>query len=70
MICSNLWCKALFVFTDDDIVNDVQPNVCDKCKSFDKELSGGVSWVEKKYEGDRFDVNPHQMNDKISNFTQ
>lgn len=53
-ICSNPWCKATFYYN-----SDIKPEQCSKCKSFDSELSGGVTWSEKKYEGDRFDGMPH-----------
>lgn len=56
-VCSNPWCKATFSYKEEDIVIDKDskkkpPKVCNKCKSFNNELSGGVSWEEKKYEGD------------------
>jgi len=51
-----------------DEVEKIAPRVCQKCRSFDTELSGGVSWTEKKYEGPRFDGLPHQMRYKITNW--
>lgn len=44
------------------------PRVCKKCKSFESELSGGVSWTEKKYEGSRFDGMPHEIKYKVTNY--
>lgn len=71
-VCSNPWCKATFIFTDADckLVDGVsiEPKVCQKCKSFDCELSGGVTWEDKVYEGDRFDNTPHEFRYKIRNF--
>ena len=55
-ICKNPWCKSTFEYK-----SDVKPEVCNKCKSFDKELSGGVTWTEKKYEGSRMDNLPHEI---------
>jgi len=52
-ICSNPWCKAQFRYEGE------KPKVCKKCQSFDTELSGGVTWTDKKYEGPRFDGKPH-----------
>ncbi len=55
-VCQNPWCKATFEFKE-----DVTPQICNKCKSFDRDLSGGITWTEKKYEGSRFDDTPHQI---------
>ena len=42
---------------------------CKKCKSFATELSGGVEWKDKTYEGDRWDNNkPHQITYKVTNY--
>ena len=71
-VCSNPWCKATFIFTEIDMKevngNLVEPDVCQKCISFDTELSGGVTWDNKEYEGDRYDPTPHQFKYKIKNF--
>ena len=45
-----------------------EPKVCKKCLSFDKELSGGIEWVDKSYEGNRFDNEPHQIRYKVTNY--
>jgi len=55
----------------DNVLNEnekIPPRVCPKCKSFDTELSGGVSWVDKEYEGSRFDSSPHQFKYKVTNY--
>lgn len=56
LVCSNPWCKAHFTPLERDIKiiegKQVYPRQCKKCKSFDEELSSGVSWEEKTYEGD------------------
>jgi len=44
------------------------PPVCPKCKSFDTELSGGVNWKTKDYEGPRFDGVPHEFRYKVTNY--
>jgi hypothetical protein len=49
-------------------VEKVPPANCPKCKSFDTELSGGVEWNTKEYEGGRFDGMPHQMKYKVTNY--
>lgn len=81
-VCSNPWCKATFFYRKEDMIllNDdkksikseneekIPPKVCQKCKSFDTELSGGIEWKDKKYEGDRWDNQPHQIKYKITNY--
>lgn len=55
----------------DTILDESQkepPHYCKKCKSFDNELSGGVSWSDKEYEGSRFDGMPHQIKYKVTNY--
>lgn len=55
LVCKNPWCKAQFTCDEVDIkeVDGVKkyPSQCKKCKSFNDELSAGVSWEERKYEG-------------------
>lgn len=53
--CKNPWCKATFQYREEE-----QPNQCYKCQSFEQ-MSGGITWTEKKYEGSRFDGMPHQI---------
>jgi hypothetical protein len=55
----------------DDLLDEVEkvpPTQCFKCKSFDTELSGGVEWKNKEYEGSRFDGMPHQLKYKVTNY--
>ena len=71
-ICKSPWCKAHFEYTKSDISvvdgKEVIPATCPKCKSFDTELSGGVTWTDKEYEGSRFDGTPHEIKYKVTNF--
>jgi len=71
-ICSSPWCKAHFEYTELDLVvsgdTTIHPKTCHKCVSFDSDMSGGVSWVDKEYEGSRFDGTPHQIKYKVTNF--
>jgi len=71
-VCSNPWCKATFFFTELDCkkVDDsiIEPKFCQKCKSFETELSGGITWQDKEYEGDRFDPIPQEFKYKIRKF--
>jgi hypothetical protein len=72
-VCSNPWCKATFFYTDDDMVeikddDRISKTVCHKCKSFDSELSGGISWKEKEYDSDPYDDRPHRIKYSVTNF--
>ena len=77
-VCRSPWCKATFFYTENDMTivegkkdEEVQkspPSNCPKCKSFDTELSGGIEWKDKEYEGSRFDGMPHQMKYKVTNY--
>lgn len=55
LVCKNPWCKAQFTCQDDKIKEvdgkKIYPRQCKKCQSFDNELSGGVSWEDREYEG-------------------
>lgn len=70
--CVNPWCKAQFTYTSEQIQvidgEEILPTQCKKCHSFDNELSGGVTWVDKTYEGSVYDDGPHQMKYRITNF--
>ncbi len=83
-LCRNPWCKATFFYTKEDMivpkidsrnkvdesleVEKIPPTICSKCKSFDTELSGGVEWKNKEYEGSRFDGMPHELKYKVTNY--
>lgn len=71
-VCSNPWCKAHFTYTEADIkiVDDVEvrPSQCPKCISFSTELSGGVTWTDKNYEGSIYDDGPHQIRYRVTNY--
>ena len=51
-----------------DEVEKIPPSVCPKCKSFETELSNGIEWKNKEYEGSRFDGMPHQIRYKVTNY--
>lgn len=73
-VCQSPWCKAIFTYAESDMMSvkgsddKIKPKVCHKCRSFDNELSGGVTWEDREYEGDRFDGKPHQIQYKVTNF--
>jgi hypothetical protein len=64
-VCRNPWCKGTFSYKTEEA-----PDVCPKCNSFDRELSGGVTWVDKNYDGSRFDGMPHQTSINIKKFSK
>lgn len=43
-ICKNPWCRAPYSFE-----GEMPPGECPKCKSFSKDVSGGVSWSDRVY---------------------
>lgn len=51
-----------------EVIGKETPQFCKKCQSFDKDLSGGVSWTQKNYEGSRFDNLPHEIKYKVTNY--
>tara|TARA_R110000772_G_scaffold2410_2_gene8397 strand:+ start:16674 stop:16961 length:288 start_codon:yes stop_codon:yes gene_type:complete len=61
--CKNFWCKGGFTVSEKDLENYPEfYKVCPKCRSFDKELSGGVTNNGiREYEGDRFDNKEHEV---------
>lgn len=71
-VCKNPWCKGTFFYKEEEmtIVGDekLPPKHCKKCQSFEKDLSGGIEWKDKEYEGDRFDGMPHQIRYKVTNY--
>lgn len=81
-VCVNPWCKATFYYKEEDMIVKTKnngfakveikepPKYCYKCISFDKELSGGVTWIDKEYEGSRFDSLPHEIKYKVTNYKQ
>lgn len=61
--CSNFWCKVRYEISDRDFENYREfYSTCPKCRSFDTELSGGVTNNgQRNYEGDRFDNGEHEV---------
>ena len=64
-VCRNPWCKATFEYKSVEI-----PRTCPKCHSFDKELSGGVTWSDREYEGPKFDGMPHRTSININRYAK
>ncbi len=67
-VCKNKWCKAHFKYNDEEIGEKEVPKQCKKCISFSDNLSGGVSWEDKHYEGPRDDGRAHQISYKVTNY--
>jgi len=53
-----------------DDVKKVAPRECSKCRSFNNELSAGVTWTDKKYEGPRDDGRPHPFAYNVTRSTE
>lgn len=64
-VCRNKWCKSTFEY-----IGNEAPEFCKKCESFDKDLSGGVTWSDKNYEGSRYDGMPHMTSIKVNKLTR
>lgn len=60
-ICRNPWCKAPYSFE-----GEMPPGECPKCKSFSKDMSGGVSWSDRVYNEPK-DTGSHTLD--ISQFS-
>lgn len=61
-ICKNPWCKATYIH------NGETSGECTKCQSFDKNLSGGVTWATKVYNEPRDDGKYHEISINIKNY--
>lgn len=74
LVCQNPWCKGHFICKESDMINTENgkefPKKCHKCNSFSDELSGGIEWKDKTYEGSRWDKQPHQIIYKVTNYKQ
>lgn len=66
MRCKNFWCKAIFNIKEEE--SEGHTSICNKCKSFDTECSGGIEQSTKEYEGSRFDKTPHQLKITVTNW--
>ncbi len=71
LVCRNKWCKAQFRCDPKEVTEEngkkVYPKFCKKCKSFETELSGGITWEDKKYEGDPW-KGAHEIKYKVTNY--
>lgn len=71
-VCKNPWCKATFLYKEEEMIEEEEekcaPKQCQKCRSFETELSAGVEWSEKTYEGPRVDSSIHQIKYRVTNF--
>ncbi len=72
MVCQNPWCKAQFYYTESEMIEIegemTPPKQCRKCISFNTELSDGVEWNDKQYEGPRWDNRPHEIKYRVTNY--
>lgn len=63
LVCSNKWCKSHY-----ESPEDCEEKICPKCRSLDFEMSGGITWTDKNYEGSRYDDSPHQIDIKVTRY--
>ncbi len=69
IICKNFWCKATYFIKEEEM--EICDSICPKCKSFDTDLSGGVTSNEnKQYDGPRFDGKWHPVSLTSKNWKQ
>ena len=54
-VCSNKWCRATYEFEGEDA-----PGFCQKCNSFNNQLSGGVTWQDRNYNEPLYDGKEHR----------
>jgi hypothetical protein len=72
-ICHNPWCKCTFYYTEDDMIEvdgtKIPPKICNNCKSFDTELSDGVTWCDREYDDEIYDYSlSHHVTYKVTNY--
>ncbi len=76
-ICKNPWCRGTFVYQENDMIEIFNedgtfelfpPKTCPKCKSFNDELSDGVTWTDRTYEGDRSYFEPQSFKYRITKY--
>ena len=62
-VCNNFWCKGRYEVFNHEYQDDPSLyGTCPKCRSFDTELSGGVTNNgQRRYEGERFDNEEHEV---------
>lgn len=60
-ICQNPWCKATYSYE-----GEFAPGQCNKCISFNSELSDGVTWTTKVYNEPRNDNRPHPISINVN----
>lgn len=68
-ICANKWCKVKYQIERFEFYENGK-KTCQKCQSFDNELSGGTSFSKKEYSGPRHDGNPHPVDFKFSDYSK
>lgn len=71
-VCKNPWCKGTFEYKEEEMTEVdgvmVPPQQCKKCKSFATDLSAGVEWKDKKYEGGRDDGMAHEISYRVNKY--
>ena len=68
-ICVSPWCKATFSVDDSEISisesgDEILPSKCEGCRRNESY----VTWVDKKYDGGRWDGTSHEITYKINKY--
>lgn len=61
-VCTNKFCKIVFYYTGEY----KESKMCPKCEA----ESGFTEWVDKQYEGERWDGMPHEIQYNILNYSK
>ena len=67
IVCQNPWCKGTFTYKVTE--GESKPTKCPMCRSFNDELSAGITWTDKKYDGPRNDGRAHPISVNVSRYT-
>ena len=61
-VCTNVWCKATFVYREENMIDGIPPKMCPKCFKDAPQ----VTWTDKKYENeDSYQGSPVMFSYKI-----
>lgn len=73
LVCNNPWCKAVFYYDIEKAIEKdgkkIFPVECNKCKSFNLQMSGGVTWEDREYD-DVVDNSPHEIKYNVTNYNR
>ena len=67
-ICRNSYCKSKYMEIRKNYYSSDRYKTCKKCRSFNEELSDGVTFNKKQYSGERYDNKSHETQFKFSDY--